>query len=163
MRVNDYLNSDSLPDFQKHFGTKQDVLGASQVVLVVKNPPANAGDIRDRSSIPGSGRSPVGEKGNPLQYSCLENPMDRGAWQTTVHRVAKSRRQMKQLSTHTSEGILVTQTIVKACSPKRIIGLLPQSARIALFLLRLFWKELNKDSSVTPFINLFFERICMFL
>ena len=51
-----------------------------QVRLVVKNPPANAGDERDVGSIPGSGRSPRGEHGNPLQYSCLENPMDRGAW-----------------------------------------------------------------------------------
>ena len=53
---------------------------ASQVVLVVKNLPANAGDVRDVSSIPGSGRSPGGGHGHPLQYSCLENPMDRGAW-----------------------------------------------------------------------------------
>ena len=54
-------------------------LGASQVVLVVENPPANVGDIRYAGSIPGSGRSPGGGHGNPLQYSCLENPMDRGA------------------------------------------------------------------------------------
>jgi len=60
------------------------------VLLVVKNPPANAGDIRDVGSIPELGRSPGGGHGNPLQYSCLENPMDRGAWQATVHRVAKS-------------------------------------------------------------------------
>ena len=65
---------------------------ASQVVLVVKNPPASAGDIRDTGSIPGSGRSPGGGHGNPLQYSCLEDPMDRGAWQATVHRVAQSQR-----------------------------------------------------------------------
>ena len=50
------------------------LVGASQVVLVVKNPPANAGDIRDSSLIPGWGRSPGGGNGNPLQYSCLENP-----------------------------------------------------------------------------------------
>ena len=56
---------------------------------VVKNLPANAGDIRDLGSIPGSGRSPGGGHGNPLQYSCLENSMDRGAWQATVHRVNK--------------------------------------------------------------------------
>ena len=62
----------------------------SQVTLVVKNQPANAGDIRDVGSIPELGRSPGGGHGNPLQYSCLENPMDRGAWQATVHRVAKS-------------------------------------------------------------------------
>ena len=53
-------------------------LGASQVALVVKNPPANAGDLRDVGSVPGLGRSPGGGHGNPLQYSCLENPKDRG-------------------------------------------------------------------------------------
>ena len=58
--------------------------------LVVKNPPANAEDLRDVGSIPGSGRSPGGGHGKPLQYSCLENPMDRRAWQATVHRLAKS-------------------------------------------------------------------------
>ena len=63
------------------------------MALVVKNLPANGGDIRDVSSIPELGRSPGGGHGNPLQYSCLENPMDRGAWQTTVHRVAKSQTQ----------------------------------------------------------------------
>jgi len=52
---------------------------ASQVALVVKNLPTNAGDIRDECSIPGSGRSPGGGYGNPLQYFCLENPMDKGA------------------------------------------------------------------------------------
>ena len=55
-------------------------LWVSQVVLVVKNPPANAGDIRDVGSIPGLGRFPGGGHDNLLQYSCLENPMDRGAW-----------------------------------------------------------------------------------
>ena len=54
-------------------------LGASQVALVVKNPPAKAGDIRDVGSVPGLGRSPGGGHDNPLQYSCLENPMGRGA------------------------------------------------------------------------------------
>ena len=57
---------------------------------VIKNPPANAGDARVTGSIPGSGRSPGGGHGNPLQYSCLENPMDRGVWQATVYRVAKT-------------------------------------------------------------------------
>ena len=74
---------------------------ASPVVLVVKNLPTNAGDIRDLGSIPGSGTSPGGEHGNPLQYSCLENPMDRGTWQPAVHSVAKSQTWLKQLSTHT--------------------------------------------------------------
>ena len=57
---------------------------------VVKNPPANEGDLRDSESIPGLGKSPGGGHGNPLQYSCLENPTDRGAWQATVHEVAES-------------------------------------------------------------------------
>ena len=60
------------------------------VVLVVKKLPANGGDVRVMGSIPGSGRSPGGEHGNPLQYSCLGNPMDRGACQATDHRVAQS-------------------------------------------------------------------------
>ena len=64
--------------------------GASQVALVVKNPPANAGDIRDVDSLPRSGRSTGGGHGNLLQYSCLENPMNRGALWATVHRIAKS-------------------------------------------------------------------------
>ena len=67
-----------------------------QVALVVKNLPVNAGDIRDTDSIPGLGRSPVGGNSNPLQYSCLENPMDRGTWQAIVHRTAKSRLDMTE-------------------------------------------------------------------
>ena len=59
--------------------------------LLVKNPPASAGDIKDAGLIPGSGRSPGEGNGNPLQYFSLENPMDRGAWQGIVHRVAESR------------------------------------------------------------------------
>ena len=62
---------------------------------MVKDLPANAGDIRDLVSIPGLGRSPGGGHGNPLQYSCLENPMDRGAWQATIHGVAKNQTQLK--------------------------------------------------------------------
>ena len=56
---------------------------------MVKNPPANAGDIRDMGSICGSGRFPGVGNGKPLQYSCLENPMNRGVWQVTIHRVTK--------------------------------------------------------------------------
>ena len=63
---------------------------ASQMALVIKSLPANAGDIGDMGSIPGLGNSPGGGNGNPLQCSCLENPMDRGAWWATVHGVAKS-------------------------------------------------------------------------
>ena len=64
--------------------------GASQVVLVMKNPPANAGDVRDAGSIPGSGRSLREWHGNRLQYSYLENPKDRGVWQAIVHGFTQS-------------------------------------------------------------------------
>ena len=73
---------------------------ASQVPLVVRNPPANSGHVRDAGSIPGSGRCPGGGYGNPLYGSCLENLMDRGAWRTTVHGVTKSQTQLKWLSIH---------------------------------------------------------------
>ena len=63
--------------------------------LVVKNPPANAGDVRDVSLIPRSGRFPGGGQENPLQYSSLENPMDRGGWWATVHGVADSWTQLR--------------------------------------------------------------------
>ena len=68
---------------------------ALEVALVVKNLLANTGDTGDEGFIPGLGRSPGVGNGNPLQYSCLENPMDRGAWQTIVHNVAKSRTRLK--------------------------------------------------------------------
>ena len=73
---------------------------ASRVVLVVKNPLASAGHVRDTGSVPESGRSPGGGHGSPLQYSGLENPMDRAAWWATVHRVTKSWTQLKWLSMH---------------------------------------------------------------
>ena len=76
-------------------------LGALQGVLVVKNLPANAGDARDVGSIPGLGRSPGVENGNPFQYSCLESSMDRGALWATVHGVTKSQNMTEQLNTHT--------------------------------------------------------------
>ena len=71
------------------------------MAVVVKNLLANAGDIRDVGSIRGSGRSPGEENGNLLQYSCLENSTDRGAWWATVHRVANSHTPLKHLSMHT--------------------------------------------------------------
>ena len=74
------------------------MIWVSQVVLVVKNLPANAGGVRDKGLIPGLGRFPGGGNGYPLQYSYLENPMDRGAWLATVHGVAQS---WTRLSTHT--------------------------------------------------------------
>ena len=71
------------------------------MALVIKNPPANAGDIEDMGSIPGSGRPPGEGEDNPLQYSCQQNPMDRGVWQTTAHKVIKSPKPLGRFSTHT--------------------------------------------------------------
>ena len=71
-----------------------------QVVPVVKNLPASAGDARDVGSIPGSRRSPGGGHGNPLQYSYLENPMNRGVWWATVHGVTKSWTQLRHIYTN---------------------------------------------------------------
>ena len=72
---------------------------------MVKNPPANAGDTGEGGLIPGLGRSPEEGNGNPLQYSCLENLTDRGAWRAMVHGVAKSRTRLKQLSRHAQWGL----------------------------------------------------------
>ena len=74
-------------------------------VSVGKESTCNAGDAGDMGSVLGVGRSPGGGHGNPLQYSCLENPMDRGAWQTTVHGVAEGRTWLKQLRMHTSSWL----------------------------------------------------------
>ena len=71
------------------------IKGASQVVLVVKNLPVNTGDVSDVGLISGLGRSPGEGNGNPLQYSCLENPMDRGDWQATVQGIAKRWTRLK--------------------------------------------------------------------
>ena len=83
----------------KEYCGKLELFRASQVALVVKNQIANAGDVRDKGLIPGLGRCLGEGHDNPLQYSCLENSMDRGALQATVHRVTKSWTQLKQLST----------------------------------------------------------------
>ena len=73
---------------------------ASQMTLVVKKLLANAGELRDTGLIPGLGRFPGGRNGNLLQYSCLENPMDRRAWWAVVHEVTKRWTQLKRLSMH---------------------------------------------------------------
>ena len=78
-------------------------MGASKVAPVIKNPPVNAGYTGDAGSIPGLGRSPGGGPGNPLQYSCLENPMDRGAWRATAHRVAKREARLSDLFSSVEE------------------------------------------------------------
>ena len=80
------ITMESGPETGSCQGRKND--NALKVALVVKNWPAKTGDIRDPGSIPGSGRSPEEGRSNPLQYSCLENPMDRVAWKATVQRIA---------------------------------------------------------------------------
>ena len=72
------------------------------MALVVKNPPANAGDVRDVGSTPGLGSSHTGGHSSPLQYSCLDNSMDREAWQAVVHRVARELDTNEATSAHTS-------------------------------------------------------------
>ena len=84
----------------------------SQVVLVVKNLPANAGDIRVMSSIPGLERSPGGEHGNPLWYFCLENPTDRGTWWAMIHGVSQSRTQLKRLSLQAMDPALEVNEVL---------------------------------------------------
>ena len=84
------------------FSNKLFVNWASHVALVLKNLPANAGDVRDVGSISGFGRSSGGGHGDQPQYSCLENPMGRGAWWATVHGITKSQTRLKQLSMHAS-------------------------------------------------------------
>ena len=80
-------------------------LRAFQGVLGIKNPPANSGDLRDLCFFPGSGRSLGGGHSNPLQYFCLENPMDGGPWWATVHGVTKSQTRLRRLSMHTHMGL----------------------------------------------------------
>ena len=99
-----YTLSDSLY-LQEESDQGTTVQGASHMALVAKNPPANAGDVRDPGSTPGLGRSPEGGHGSPLQHSCLENAMGRGAWWAAVHRVAKSRTRLS----HSSGGVVDTR------------------------------------------------------
>ena len=84
------LHLDYWPILLLNFLLKYNKHRASQVALVVKKPSDDTGDGRDVGSIPGSGRSPGGENGNPLQCACQENSMDRGSWQATAHGVTKS-------------------------------------------------------------------------
>ena len=94
------------------YGTK---IGVCQVALGVKNPPANAGDKRHVGLIPGSGRSPGEGNGNPLQYSCLENPMDRGAWRVTVHGATRVGHDWSDLQcTHTSHFLIKVLVVLSS-------------------------------------------------
>ena len=88
---------------------------------MVKNLPADAGDVRDSGSIPGSGRSSGGGNGNPLQYSCLENSLARGAWRATVYGVAKSQTQLSTYHYHKIVSIIVCAAVFIS------LGYLPRS------------------------------------
>ena len=102
---------------------------------VIKNPPGDAGDVKDMGSILGLGRSPGGGHDSPRRYSCLENPMDRGAWWATVHRVVKSQTRLKRLSMHLCKTlhsclsrwefipILFLQQINSPPNPSALLGL----------------------------------------
>ena len=79
-------------------------MGASQVAQAVKNPPANAGEVRDSCSMPGLGKSPRGEHGNPRQHSCLENPVDGGAWRAGSRRVTES-DMTEETAAHRQQGM----------------------------------------------------------
>ena len=93
-------------------------------MLVVKNPPANTGNVRDAGLTAGLGRSPEGGHGNPLQYSYMENPVDRAAWRATVHTVTKSQTQLKQLITHASVAKLFSQNMYQFKIPPKSLSVL---------------------------------------
>ena len=104
-------------------------------VLKVKNLPANAEATRDMSLIPGWGRSPEGGHGNLLQYSYLENPMDRGAWRVTVHGASKSQTWLKQLSMHMHEYIpFDSPTWILGYDPKEAVGKVCKDLCIRIFI-----------------------------
>ena len=91
---------------------------------MVENSPANAGDTRDAVSIPGSGISPGGRHGNPLQYSCLEDPMDGGAWWATVHGVSKSRTRFSMCMQGFLGGALVKNLPANAGDTRDAVSIL---------------------------------------
>ena len=123
--------------------------GASQVGLVVKNLLPNAGNVRDTFPIPMLARSPGGGHGNPLQYSCLENPMDRGAWRATVPGAAESQKWLKLLSMHTH----TTHLRSSACSEKvRLLCEISWTIPLYLYYHRMFWINCKQiKSHILPF------------
>ena len=92
------------------------------MALVVKNPPASPGDIRDTGLIPGLGRSTGGGHDNPLQYPCLETPMDRRAWSATVHGVTKSWTHLKQLSMHAQTWKIEDSLFYDSCAINEVLN-----------------------------------------
>ena len=132
---------------------------ASQAALVVKNLPTSAGDVRDVGLIPGSGRSPGGGHGDPLQYLCLENPMDRGAWRAAVLRVAKSQTQWRDLAGLPWTIFVLFSYSTLVCNFKcysfkvkpQLLSLSLRQLHFSLyFLARKSWKEGGSVSSSQP-------------
>ena len=130
---------------------------------MVKNLPASAGDVRDTSLIPGLGRSLGGGHGNPLQYSCLENPMDRGAWRATVHSVAKSRTWLKLLSTHAQDICFQSNTSLRK-STWSVVNLERRVVVKALLFSYAFKTDVNqllhisRDRQTNQFSSVHFSR-----
>ena len=116
---------------------------ASQVVLVVKNPPANVGDARDADSIPGLGKSPGVGSGNPLQYSCLQNSMDREAWQATAHGVAKSQTRLSNwaLSNYT---LAYMPCLLWVCFKRHICYHYVNKIRFLNLKISVLWEDLGE-------------------
>ena len=124
--------------------------GTSQVVLVVKNPPANAEDTRDAGSLLGSERSPGGANGTPLQYSCLEDFMDRGAWWTIVQGAVKSRT---QLSTHPHTHTTHTESSLYMTKEKSELGCRLLTVRYFVMMCELLFISEKLQSVITTEIN----------
>ena len=118
------LLSNSLTDWKAFSCPYALSWGVSQVVLVVKNLPDNAGGVRDEGLTPGLGRSPGGGRGNPLQYSCLENSMDRGAWWVTVHGVARVRHNWSNLVHRTCPCSVSSRASLSLTKEEQVSGLL---------------------------------------
>ena len=112
---------------------KQGFPSAGSYSLVIENLSANAVDVRDMDSIPGLGRSTGRGHGNPRQYSCMENPMDRGAWWATVHTIAKSWSPLKRLSKQavTTQSFPTGSTLTAGTS-RNIYGWFPADPRCSL-------------------------------
>ena len=130
------------------------LLGFTRLGLVVKNPPDNAGDLRDAGSIPGWQDSPGGGHSNPLWHPCLENPVDRGAWQATVHQITKSQRQLKRLSTHARRRkVLNTNVFLNAATPSSLYTAQnPAVFYISQSLILILWNQLTysqEDIAIT--------------
>ena len=140
---------------------------------MVKNPPANAGDTRDVGSIPGLERSPGGGNGNPLQYSCLENPTDRGVWWATVYRVTESQIQLIRMYARNPlsfQHVIIMLKVIKEtfilrlsdgwawvlshCTSQCGPATLQVTSGLDLWVVTVVWDSAGLDPGFAPFVNL---------